>query len=64
MAKKSRQRKFPGKRPTESPGGKAVPSASAIHKSWQIAAVCVFLAVVTIFAFRGVRNNDFLELRR
>ena len=61
MAKKSRQRKSPGKRPTESPGGKTDPSAFAIHKSWQIAAVCVVLAVVTIFAFRGVRNNDFLN---
>ena len=61
MAKKSRQRKSPGKRPTESPGGKADPSAFAIHKSRQIAAVCVVLAVVTIFAFRGVRNNDFLN---
>ena len=61
MQKKSRHRKFPGKRPTESPGEKAVPFAPASHKSWQIAAVCVFLAMVTIFAFRGVRNNDFLN---
>jgi Tfp pilus assembly protein PilF len=58
MQKKSRQRKLSGKRSTESPAGKTVPST---HKSWQIAAVCVVLAVVTIFAYYGVRNNDFLN---
>src|ERR1039458_2307340 len=58
MQKKSRQRKPSGKRPTESPAGKTVP---ATHKTWQIAAVCVVLAVVTLFAYHGVRNNDFLN---
>ncbi|MGA3264178.1 MAG: tetratricopeptide repeat protein [Terracidiphilus sp.] len=57
MAKKSRQRKFQGKRPPEAPGNTV---ASATHKPWQIAAVCLVLAVVTIFAYRGVRNCDFL----
>ena len=60
MAKKSRQRKLPGKRPAEAPDGKTVALAAASHKPWQIAAVCIVLATITAFAFRGVRNNDFL----
>ena len=60
MAKKSRQRKFQGKRPPEAPAGRTVALAAATHRPWQIAAVCVVLAAVTAFAFRGVRNNDFL----
>jgi len=60
MPKKSRQRKSEVKRPPEAPAGKAFPMAPAIHKPWQIAVVCVVLAVVTVVAFRGVRNNDFL----
>ena len=60
MARKSRQRKSQGQRPPEAPAGKTVPIAPATHKPWQIAAVCLVLAVVTVFAFRGVRNNDFL----
>jgi tetratricopeptide (TPR) repeat protein len=60
MAKKSRQRKFQGKRPPDAPAGKAVPIVPATHKSWQIAAVCVVLAVVTVVAYRGVRSCDFL----
>src|ERR1035438_221506 len=61
MQKKSRQRKSPGKRPTESPASKAALPASTTQKSWQIAAVCLVLAVVTIFAYRGARSNDFLN---
>lgn len=61
MQKKSRQRKPSGKRPPESPDGRTVPAASAPHKSWQIAAMCVVLALVTLFAYRGVRSNDFLN---
>ena len=60
MPRKSRQRKSHGKRPPEAPAGKTVPIAPATHKPWQIAAVCVVLAVVTVVAFRGVRSNDFL----
>jgi tetratricopeptide (TPR) repeat protein len=60
MANKSRQRKSRGKRTPETPAGKTVPVAHATHKPWQIAVVCLVLAVVTLFAFRGVRNNDFL----
>ena len=62
MPKKSRQRKSQVKRPPEAPAGKTVPVALAAHKPWQIAAVCVVLAVVTVVAFRGVRSNDFLTL--
>ncbi len=62
MAKKSRQRKFQGKRSPLAPSGKTAPIASATHKLWQIAAVCLVLAVVTLFAYRGVRSNDFLAL--
>jgi protein O-mannosyl-transferase len=58
MAKKSRQRKFDAKRPPES--GKSASLAAATHKPWQIAAVCLLLAVVTILAYQGVRHNDFL----
>jgi tetratricopeptide (TPR) repeat protein len=60
MAKKSRQRKSQLKRPPESPAGKTVPLAPASTKPWQIAAVCVILAVVTLFAYQGVRRNSFL----
>jgi len=60
MPRKSRQRKFHGKRPPEATAGKTVPIPPSTHKPWQIAAVCVVLAVVTVFAFQGVRSNDFL----
>jgi len=61
MAKKSRQLKSPGKRPVESPAGKTALPTFVTYKSWQIAAISVVLAVVTLFAYRGVRNNDFLN---
>ncbi len=61
MAKKSRQRKLRGKRPPESPAAITDSLAPANHPSWQIAAVCLVLAVVTIFAYQGVRNNAFLN---
>jgi tetratricopeptide (TPR) repeat protein len=60
MAKKSQLRKSQLKHPPKSPAGIAVPVALAFGKPWQIAAVCVILAVVTLFTFRGVRHNDFL----
>ncbi len=60
MSKKSRQRKSQLRRPPDALSGNAVPIAPATHKPWQIAVVCVVLAVVTVVAFRGVRNNDFL----
>ena len=60
MAKKSRQRKSQDKRPPQAPAGKTVPIAPATHKPWWIAAICLVLVVVTVFAFRGVRSSDFL----
>jgi tetratricopeptide (TPR) repeat protein len=60
MARKSRQRKFEVKRSPEALSANTVPIAPATHKPWQIAVVCVVLAVVTVFAFRGVRSGDFL----
>ena len=60
MPKKSQQRKSQRKRPHEAPASKTISIAPATHKPWQIAAVCLFLAVVTVLAFQGVRSNDFL----
>ncbi len=60
MAKKSRQRKSQLKRPPEAPVVKAVSIAHANHKPWQIAAVCLLLAVTTLLTFQGVRHNGFL----
>ena len=62
MAKKSRRRKFEARRPPGAPAGKTVAMAPATHKPWQIAAVCIVLVVVTVFSFRGVRNNGFVSL--
>jgi tetratricopeptide (TPR) repeat protein len=60
MAKKSRQRKFEVRRSTETLSAKLVPIAPGTYKPWQIAAVCVILALITVITFRGVRHNDFL----
>ena len=60
MAKKSRQRKSQDKRPPVAPAEKTAPIVHATHKAWQIAAVCVVLTMVTVVAYRGVRNNNFL----
>jgi Flp pilus assembly protein TadD len=60
MAKKTRRQKLEGKRPLAKPAEGAFSPAPSAHKPWQIAAVCLVLAVVTIFAYRGVRSNDFL----
>jgi tetratricopeptide (TPR) repeat protein len=56
MASKSRQRKSQAKRP------QAGKTATTTHKPWQIAAVCLLLALSTAFAYHGVRNNDFLTM--
>jgi protein O-mannosyl-transferase len=61
MAKKSRLRKFQGQRSSEMQTGKTAPLVSSTHKPWQIAAVCLVLAVITVFAYQGVRNNGILE---
>ena len=60
MPKKSRQRKLQGRRPPEALAAKAVSTPQVANKTWQIAAVCVVLAVVTLVAFWGVRSNDFV----
>jgi tetratricopeptide (TPR) repeat protein len=62
MAKKSRLGKSQATRSPDAPAGKTIPNAPAAHKPWQIAAVCLLLTVLTAFAYRGVRNNDFLTL--
>ena len=61
MSQKSRQRKFQGQRPLEKPAAKTATAPPATHKSWQIALVCVVLALFTIIAFSGVRHNDFVN---
>ena len=61
MASKSRLRKARGNRPPEPRSGKATYNiAPTSHKPWQIAAVCLILAIVTIISFQGVHNNAFL----
>ena len=60
MAKKSRQRKPQPKRPLEAQAGKSAPFAPVTYKSWQVAAVCLVLAVATLLTFQGVRHNGFL----
>jgi tetratricopeptide (TPR) repeat protein len=62
MARKSRQGKSQVRRASAAPPGKTVPTAPAAHKPWRIAAVCLLLAVLTVFAYREVRHNDFLTL--
>ena len=57
MPKKSRQRKPQIK---ELSAEKTAISPAA-NKPWQIAAVCIVLALVTLIAYRGVRNNDFVD---
>jgi tetratricopeptide (TPR) repeat protein len=60
MPSKSRQRKSQGKRPPETPAAKTALTSPAAHKPWQIAVVCIVLAVVTAFAYHGVRAADFV----
>jgi tetratricopeptide (TPR) repeat protein len=60
MTKKSRLRKSQAQRSPKAVAQKNAPLAPATHKPWQIVAVCVVLAVVTVVAFRGVRANDFV----
>jgi tetratricopeptide (TPR) repeat protein len=60
MTKKSRLRKSQARRSPKAVAQKNAPLAPATHKPWQIVAVCVVLAVVTVVAFQGVRANDFV----
>jgi hypothetical protein len=58
MSQKTRLRKLQGQRQSEPPAGKTAPTT---HKPWQIAAVCAVLVLVTVIAYSGVRNNDFVN---
>ena len=65
MPRRKRQSKSRSERPPHAPAEKAVlldPATidRAPDALWRIAAVCLVLAVVTVFAFWGVRANDFL----
>ncbi|MGP8270548.1 MAG: tetratricopeptide repeat protein [Terracidiphilus sp.] len=60
MAKKFRQRKFGARRSPEVAAASAVPIPPATHQPWQIAAVCLVIALVTLIAYQNVRHNDFL----
>ena len=60
MTSKSRRRKSRDKRPTGAQADKSASIAQLSSKPWQTAAVCLVLAVATIIAYSGVRNNDFL----
>jgi tetratricopeptide (TPR) repeat protein len=62
MPKKSRQRMSHGKLRPDMPAGNTAPIAHAADKPWQVAVVCIILAVVTVFAFRGVWSNGFVTL--
>ena len=62
MTSKTQLRKSRDKRPAGGRGEKSASFAQVSSKPWQIAAVCVLLAVVTVVAYRGVRGNDFLRV--
>ena len=62
MAKKVRQYKSQAKRPAYVSAGKAASLAHATYKPWQIAIVCVALALITILAYSGVRSSDFVSM--
>ena len=66
MPRRKRQSKSRGERPPEAPAEKnLLLDLSTIDRAtnapWRIAAVCLVLAVVTVFSFWGVRANDFLD---
>jgi tetratricopeptide (TPR) repeat protein len=61
MPGKRQQQKSHGKRSPIARAGKTVRSSSAIHQPWQIAVVSLVLAVVTLFTYRAVRSNDFVN---
>jgi protein O-mannosyl-transferase len=57
---RSQERKAQFKRPPHAPAVETAAIARAAYEPWQIVALCVVLAVVTVVAFRGVRANAFL----
>ena len=60
MSSKSKQRKSQGRRQPVASSAKSALASSSANKPWQIAAVCLVLAVVTAFAYRSVRAADFV----
>jgi len=70
MPRRKRQSKSRGERPPEAPAEKsllldrATTDRATIDRAtnapWRITAVCLVLVVVTLFAFRDARTNDFL----
>ncbi len=60
MPRKSRQIKTQQNRPAETLTLKTASIPPSSHKPWQIAAVSLVLTAVTVLAYSGVRNNDFL----
>ena len=62
MPKKSRQRKTQVNRSPKAQDGHSVFIAPSTHKTWQIAAICIFLAFITVFSFSGVRANNFVTM--
>ena len=60
MSRKRRQNKSRSGRPPETPTAKVILPDRTTHAPWQVAAVCLVLAVVTGAAFWGVRANDFV----
>ena len=61
MPRRKRQSKSRRARTHEAPAEKTVILDRATYAPWQIAAVCLALAAVTVIAFWGVRANDFLS---
>lgn len=60
MPRKRRQYRSRSGQPPEAQAEKNILPDRTTRSAWQIAAVCLVLAVVTGFAFWGVRANDFL----
>ncbi len=61
MRGKSQQNKSQRRRPGAAQPQKTAPADPRAHQPWQIAAICLLLAVVTLSTYWGVRNNDFLS---
>ena len=60
MPRNSRRRKSQGQCPPVALAWKTVPITTATRKPWQIAAVCVVLAVLTVIAFQDAQSHEFL----
>src|SRR5271169_3198546 len=62
MPKKSRQHRPQDNRMPKAQAGQSVPITPFTYKSWQIAAICVIIALVTVLSYSGVRANDFVTM--